>query len=95
MLTYELDVKRQMEDKSSKIDGGLRERRETMYSPQIEPMLVRKLYLLKMSYTSIGINKPMTKIVEEALEEYIPKATNQILSSGGSILKPDELGLKE
>ena len=66
-----------------------------MYSPKIEEKLVRKLYLLKMSYTSIGTNKPMTDMVKEALEEYIPKVINQILSSGGSILKPDELGVKE
>lgn len=66
-----------------------------MYSPKIEENLVRKLYLLKMSYASLGRNKPMTKIVEEALEEYIPKATKEILSSGGSILKPDELGVRE
>lgn len=66
-----------------------------MYSPKIEGNLVRKLYFLKMSYISLGINKPMTKIVEEALEEYIPKAAKEILSSGGSILKPDELGVRE
>lgn len=66
-----------------------------MYSPKIEENLVRKLYLLKMSYTSVGINKPMTDMVKEALEEYIPKVINQILSSGGSILNPDELGVKE
>lgn len=61
-----------------------------MYSPEIKPEMVRKLYLLKMSYPSIGINKPMTEMVKEALNEYIPKATKEILSSGGTILKPDE-----
>jgi len=62
-----------------------------MYSPKIEENLVRKLYLLKMSYTSLGINKPMTDMVSQALNEYIPKVVKEILSSGGSILKPDEL----
>lgn len=66
-----------------------------MYSPQIEPELVRKLYLLKMSYMSIGKNKPMTEIVREALNEYIPKVVKEILSSGGTILKPDELKVKD
>jgi len=66
-----------------------------MYSPEIESEQVRKLYLLKMSYASKGINKPMTEKVKEALREYIPKAVKQILNSGGSILKPDELEVKE
>jgi len=65
-----------------------------MYSPKIEENLVRKLYLLKMSYISIGINKPMTDMVSQALNEYIPKAVKDVLSSGGSILKPEELEAK-
>ena len=66
-----------------------------MYSPKIEEKSVRKLYLLKMSYNHLGIRKPMTKMVKEALDRYIPKAEKEILSSGGSILKPDELEGKE
>lgn len=66
-----------------------------MYSPKLEEKTVRKLYLLKMSYVSLGINKPMTKIVEEALNEYLPKVVKEILSSGGTILKPDELEVRE
>ncbi len=62
-----------------------------MYSPKIEPILVRKLYLLKMSYAAMGINKPMTEMVGEALEEYIPGAARKILDDGGSVLMPDEL----
>ena len=66
-----------------------------MYSPKIEEKFVRKLYLLKMSYSGLGIRKPMTEMVKEALDRYIPKAEKEILSSGGSILKPDELEGKE
>ena len=66
-----------------------------MYSPKIEEKFVRKLYLLKMSYGGIGIRKPMTEMVKEALNRYIPKAEEEILSSGGAILKPEELDAKE
>ena len=66
-----------------------------MYSPEIEPEIVRKLYRLKMSYSSMGINKPMTEIVKEALNEYIPKATKEILSSGGTIFESDEPRIKD
>lgn len=62
-----------------------------MYSPKIEPRQVKKLHLLKLSYVSLGINKPMTRIVREALDEYIPKAVKEILESGGHLLIPDEL----
>lgn len=65
-----------------------------MYSPKIESQQVRKLYLLKMSYVSLGINKHMTKIVSEALDEYIPKAVKEILKSGGILIMPDELTKK-
>ena len=62
-----------------------------MYSPKIIPRQVRKLYLLKKSYLSLGINKPMTNIVRNAVDEYIPKAVEEILKSGGSLFMPDEL----
>ncbi len=61
-----------------------------MYSPKIEEEQVRKLYLLKKSYAGLGINKPMTNMVREALDEYIPKAEKQLTSSGRTILKSDE-----
>ena len=60
-----------------------------MYSPKIEEKFVRKLYLLKISYIGLGIRKPMTEMVKEALDEYIPKAEEEIFSSGGAILKSD------
>lgn len=60
-----------------------------MYSPKIEEEQIRKLYLLKKSYAGIGINKPMTEMVGEALDDYLPKAAKQITSSGGTILKPE------
>jgi len=62
-----------------------------MYSPKIEPRQIRKLYLLKMSYVSLEISKPMTEMVREALGEYIPKAVKEIMKSGGTLVMPDEL----
>ena len=66
-----------------------------MYSPKIEYTQVRKLYLLKMSYASLGINKPMTEIVKEALDRYIPEKADEILKAGGTLLMPDEILAKE
>jgi len=37
----------------------------------------------------------MTQIVQDALDEYIPKAARKIMESGGAILKPEEMGIKE
>ncbi len=65
-----------------------------MYSPKIESGQVRKLYLLKMSYASLEMNKPMTEMVKEALDEYIPKAVKEILKSKGTLVMPDELTKK-
>ena len=62
-----------------------------MYSPKIDSINVRKLYLLKMSYASLGIRKPMTKIVKEALEQYIPEKADEIMKAGGALLMPDEI----
>ena len=62
-----------------------------MYSPKIEPEQVRKLYLLKKSYESLGLKKPMTKIVQEALNEYIPKVVQKILESNENLPVPEEL----
>ena len=65
-----------------------------MYSPKIHPQQVRRLYLLKVSYATIGINKPMTEIVAEALDSHIPEKADEILKAGGSIVMPDELKAK-
>lgn len=56
--------------------------------------MIRKLYLLKMSFVSLGVNKYMTQMVEEALNEYIPKAVKEILKAGGTLIMPDELTKK-
>lgn len=40
------------------------------YSPKIKPELVRKLYLLKHSSVP---KKPMTKLVNEAITEYLER----------------------
>ena len=66
-----------------------------MYSPRINPEQIKKLYLIKMSYTALRIKKPMTEMVREALDDYLPKAEKQIISSGGVILKPDGLEVKK
>jgi len=62
-----------------------------MYSPKIDEKLVRKLYLLKMSYATLGLSKPMTEIVKEALDKYIPEKADEILKAGGTLLSPDEI----
>ena len=49
----------------------------TMYSSKIDPQRVRKLYLLKMSYGSLGITKHMTDIVKEALDDHIEKEATE------------------
>jgi hypothetical protein len=66
-----------------------------MYSPKIHSRMVRKLYLLKISYATIGVTKPMTEIVADALEKYIPEKVDEIIKAGGTILKPDELGSED
>ena len=40
------------------------------YSPKIKPALVRELYLLKHSNSK---KTPMTKLVNEAVEQYLAK----------------------
>jgi predicted DNA-binding protein len=44
-----------------------------MYSPKIRPEQVERLYKLKLSKNS---NIPMTKMVREAIEEYLTKNEN-------------------
>jgi len=66
-----------------------------MYSPKIDSVNVRKLYLLKMSYASLGISKPMTEIVREALARYIPEKADEILKAGGILVMPDEIMKKK
>ena len=43
------------------------------YSPRIKKELVRKLYLLKHSLPE---RKPMTRLVNEALEQYLERKEN-------------------
>lgn len=49
-----------------------------MYSPRIEEDQVRKLYQLKISFAALGISKPMTEMVREALDKYIPETAKEI-----------------
>jgi len=60
-----------------------------MYSPKIKSEQVRELYLLKKSYSKLGIKKPMTKIVHLAIQEYLPKAIQELQNLGGTF--PDDL----
>lgn len=66
-----------------------------MYSPKIDPEQIKKLYLLKVSYAALRIKKPMTEIVREALDDYLPKAAKEIVSSGGNITESDELEVEK
>ena len=43
------------------------------YSPKVKPELVRKLYLLKHSSNP---KRPMTRLVNEAVEEYLERKRN-------------------
>ena len=43
-----------------------------MYSPKIKPELVKKLYRLKLK-----TNKPMTVLVNEAVEKYLANNKNR------------------
>lgn len=67
-----------------------------MYSPKIYPDQVKKLYLLKISYATLGQKVPITKIVRDALEKYIPEKADEIMKAGGVLSGSDEiLGKKE
>jgi hypothetical protein len=44
------------------------------YSPKINPTLVRELYLLKHSNQR---KTPMTKLVNEAVEQYLERSNNK------------------
>lgn len=56
-----------------------------MYSPKIEPEQVKRLYLLKRAYASKGIKMPMTRIVRNALDEYLDKIGSEIESMGDEV----------
>ena len=60
------------------------------YTMRIDRELVKKLYLCRESLKTIGITKPMTVIVKEAVTLYLPKLARKILKKNGSILHPDE-----
>jgi hypothetical protein len=44
-----------------------------MYSPNISPEIIRKLFRLKEELAGEGIKKPITVLVREAIEEYLKK----------------------
>ena len=52
------------------------------YSPKIKEDLVRKLYLLKHSLTK---KKPMTRLVNEAVKEYLERKENDGKERKGSV----------
>ena len=49
-----------------------------MYSPKIYPEQVEKMYKIRCVYAAIGENKPMTSMVAEALELYLPKKLREV-----------------
>lgn len=59
------------------------------YSMQLNYDLVEKLYYAKQSLTTIGIKKPMTVLVKEAVEKYLPEIADEIDKANGTFLKPD------
>ncbi|MBL1215804.1 MAG: hypothetical protein HND52_20715 [Ignavibacteriae bacterium] len=61
-----------------------------MYSPKLNPDLVRKLYQLKMS-----VGKPMTHLINEAVEEYLRRKDNEESGSDTEVdIKVNERGNK-
>lgn len=59
-----------------------------MYSPKIEPELVRKLYRLKVGYAGLGVRRTLTGMVREALDGYISRTGRKILAAGGNLREP-------
>ena len=52
---------------------------------------LQDLYRIKQSYRKIGIYKPITKIVERAIEKYFSEAENDLKDLGGRLLDIDEI----
>lgn len=52
-----------------------------MYSPEIKPTQVMRLYKLKVLLASVGIKKPMTVLVSNALDSYIPKMKRVVIKN--------------
>ena len=62
-----------------------------MYRPEIDREQLKELYILKHSFKAIGINKPITRLVYEAIQEFIPKARKRVKDLGGEVLNIDDL----
>ena len=60
-----------------------------MYCPKIQDDQIRKLYFLKIGYSILGIKKPITKIVREAIDSHITIAIEEIKRNGGEV--PEDL----
>ena len=48
-----------------------------MYSPKIKETLVKELYQLKLK-----VNKPMTRLVNKAVQEFLNKQRKEIETNG-------------
>jgi len=53
-----------------------------MYSPKVREELVVELYQLKLQ-----IGKPMTKLVNEAVEEYLRRKTDGLYKTGNKDIR--------
>ena len=61
-----------------------------MYSPKINPLLVKELYQLKQR-----VHKPMTHLINEAVEEYLRRKDNEEPGSDTEVdIKVNERGNK-
>ena len=49
-----------------------------MYSPRIEPDKVERLYKLKDAIRSTGEKTDMIKLVDQALEQYLPVKEEEV-----------------
>lgn len=50
-----------------------------MYTPKLNELLVRELYQLKLK-----VKKPMTRLVDEAVREYLEKQKPEIKNESGN-----------
>ncbi|MEW6687363.1 MAG: hypothetical protein AB1393_14355 [Candidatus Edwardsbacteria bacterium] len=60
------------------------------YNMKINYEIVEKLYYCRESLKSIGVKKPMTVLVEDAVNSYLPKVAKTILQENGALLSPEK-----
>ena len=65
-----------------------------MYNPEIDFNRIVDLYRLRESYRKIGIWKPMTHLVNHAIDNYIRVAEKELNAKGGRLLTSKDLPSK-